>query len=285
MSWTDERVEQLKQHWMEGKSASQIASLLGHGLSRNAVIGKVHRLGLAGRARSPSSGISRPRRSAPSPAAHRAAAPRLAAAAPRMTRGATALALAPRALMDAEPEAFESVVVPMSLRVTIIELERGDVPLAARRPGQFRIPLLRIARGLRPLLRLSWRACLPAGPGPAARTRPPAPDGATLGGPGDPQPQTQAEHAVRLGQFDSRGLSFVRAANIARHTTRALRSHQAVEKRIGSRWSRREAIRGQSSLRTSSEAQTQSLRTQRSERLEGQITGRTFPFTPACGRH
>ena len=55
MSWTDERVEQLRQHWMEGKSASQIANLLGHGLTRNAVIGKVHRLGLAGRAKSPSS--------------------------------------------------------------------------------------------------------------------------------------------------------------------------------------------------------------------------------------
>ena len=140
MSWTDERVEQLKQHWMEGKSASQIASLLGHGLSRNAVIGKVHRLGLAGRARSPSSGISRPRRSAPSPAAHRAAAPRLAAAAPRMTRGATALALAPRALMDAEPEAFESVVVPMSLRVTIIELKEAMCrwPLGDPASSEFR---------------------------------------------------------------------------------------------------------------------------------------------------
>jgi GcrA cell cycle regulator len=125
MSWTDERVEQLKQHWMEGKSASQIASLLGHGVTRNAVIGKVHRLGLAGRAKSPSSGVSRPRRSAPSPAAHRAAAPRLASAGPRITRGATALALAPRALSDAEPEAFESVVVPMSLRVTIIELKEA----------------------------------------------------------------------------------------------------------------------------------------------------------------
>ena len=67
MSWTDERVEQLKLHWMEGKTASQIASLLGHGVSRNAVIGKVHRLGLAGRAKSPNSGGARPRRPAPSP--------------------------------------------------------------------------------------------------------------------------------------------------------------------------------------------------------------------------
>lgn len=49
MSWTDERVEQLKQLWGEGLSASQIASRMG-GVTRNAVIGKVHRLGLAGRA-------------------------------------------------------------------------------------------------------------------------------------------------------------------------------------------------------------------------------------------
>jgi len=49
MGWTDERVEQLKGLWNEGLSASQIARTLG-GVSRNAVIGKVHRLGLAGRA-------------------------------------------------------------------------------------------------------------------------------------------------------------------------------------------------------------------------------------------
>src|ERR1700728_3629095 len=64
MAWTDEIVEQLKQHWIDGKSASQIASLLGNGVTRNAVIGKVHRLGLAGRAKTPSSAASRPRRMA-----------------------------------------------------------------------------------------------------------------------------------------------------------------------------------------------------------------------------
>ncbi|WP_342152553.1 GcrA family cell cycle regulator [Methylorubrum sp. SB2] len=47
-SWTDERVELLRRLWDEGLSASQIALQLG-GVSRNAVIGKVHRLGLAGR--------------------------------------------------------------------------------------------------------------------------------------------------------------------------------------------------------------------------------------------
>jgi GcrA cell cycle regulator len=48
MSWTDERVEFLKTMWSEGKSASQIAKELG-GVTRNAVIGKVHRLGLSNR--------------------------------------------------------------------------------------------------------------------------------------------------------------------------------------------------------------------------------------------
>ncbi|MEM7546301.1 MAG: GcrA family cell cycle regulator [Pseudomonadota bacterium] len=49
MSWTDERVEKLKAMWGEGQSASQIAKALG-GVTRNAVIGKVHRLGLSNRA-------------------------------------------------------------------------------------------------------------------------------------------------------------------------------------------------------------------------------------------
>ena len=48
MSWTDERVEALRVMWTEGKSASQIAKELG-GVTRNAVIGKVHRLGLSNR--------------------------------------------------------------------------------------------------------------------------------------------------------------------------------------------------------------------------------------------
>ena len=48
MSWTDDRVETLKRLWTEGQSASQIAKELG-GVTRNAVIGKVHRLGLSNR--------------------------------------------------------------------------------------------------------------------------------------------------------------------------------------------------------------------------------------------
>jgi GcrA cell cycle regulator len=52
MSWTDERVETLKSMWADGKSASQIAKELG-GVTRNAVIGKVHRLGLSNRVGGP----------------------------------------------------------------------------------------------------------------------------------------------------------------------------------------------------------------------------------------
>jgi GcrA cell cycle regulator len=58
--WTDERVELLKKLWLEGLSASQIAGVLGEGVTRNAVIGKVHRLKLSGRAR-PASTSPRPR--------------------------------------------------------------------------------------------------------------------------------------------------------------------------------------------------------------------------------
>ena len=60
MSWTDDRVELLKKLWGEGLSASQIAGRLG-GVTRNAVIGKVHRLGLSGRATTTRIKSTRPR--------------------------------------------------------------------------------------------------------------------------------------------------------------------------------------------------------------------------------
>ena len=72
MSWSDERVELLKKLWSEGLSASQIAGRLG-GVTRNAVIGKVHRLGLSGRATTSRMKSSRPRARAAS--AKRAARP------------------------------------------------------------------------------------------------------------------------------------------------------------------------------------------------------------------
>ncbi|MDO9223447.1 MAG: GcrA family cell cycle regulator [Caulobacter sp.] len=76
MGWTDDRVATLKKLWLDGLSASQIAKQLG-GVTRNAVIGKVHRLGLSGRA-APSQ-PARPVFKAPRPARPVTAAP----AAPR----------------------------------------------------------------------------------------------------------------------------------------------------------------------------------------------------------
>jgi GcrA cell cycle regulator len=90
MGWTDERVETLKKLWLDGLSASQIAKQLG-GVTRNAVIGKVHRLGLSGRA-APSHpsrpsfktprpprpmSLSTPRARSLEPRAHPAPAPRV----------------------------------------------------------------------------------------------------------------------------------------------------------------------------------------------------------------
>jgi len=63
LSWTDERIDQLKAMWEKGMTASQIADELG-GVSRNAVIGKAHRLGLQSRP-SPVKANEAPRKKAP----------------------------------------------------------------------------------------------------------------------------------------------------------------------------------------------------------------------------
>lgn len=109
MSWTEERVETLKKLWSDGLSASQIAAELCH-VSRNAVIGKVHRLGLSGRATTVSRrhGERRPR-----PARAVTMAKLRAASAPV----AGALALAP----VGEPE-IHGNVIPFSQRRTFAEL-------------------------------------------------------------------------------------------------------------------------------------------------------------------
>ncbi|WJS84550.1 GcrA family cell cycle regulator [Paracoccus sp. TOH] len=96
MSWTDERVETLKRMWAEGQSASQIAKELG-GVTRNAVIGKVHRLGLSNRSEE---GEAAP---AAAPVAEaRPAAP--AAAPPPEPKPAAAAAPAPQPKPAAAPE-------------------------------------------------------------------------------------------------------------------------------------------------------------------------------------
>ena len=79
MSWTDERVELLKKMWGEGQSASQIAKELG-GVTRNAVIGKVHRLGLSNRATGTTKAEAKPK-TAPKPESKPRPAPKQTAAA------------------------------------------------------------------------------------------------------------------------------------------------------------------------------------------------------------
>ena len=82
MSWTDERVELLKKMWSDGQSASQIAKELG-GVTRNAVIGKVHRLGLSNRTTGAAPAKPEPKAKAPSkPEAKAKPAPKTEAARP-----------------------------------------------------------------------------------------------------------------------------------------------------------------------------------------------------------
>ncbi len=120
MGWTDERVELLKKLWADGLSASQIAAELG-GITRNAVIGKVHRLGLSGRAKSPSSTTPRPRKPRSS-GMLRVSRPAV--------RGNTALAYE----YDMEPEP-ELVEIPMEQRKTLLQLNEHTCRWPIGDPG------------------------------------------------------------------------------------------------------------------------------------------------------
>src|SRR5215213_6949402 len=71
MSWTDERIDRLKKMWSDGATASQIADELG-GVSRNAVIGKAHRLGLDARPSPVKAADEKEKKAAPAKAAPRA---------------------------------------------------------------------------------------------------------------------------------------------------------------------------------------------------------------------
>ncbi|MBV9532527.1 MAG: GcrA family cell cycle regulator [Bradyrhizobium sp.] len=115
LTWSSERVEQLKKSWEAGLSASQIAAELGN-VTRNAVIGKVHRLGLSGRAKSPSSAAPRPRKPRPAQHTMRASRP--------VSRGNTALARAFEIEPENDPVAYDNVV-PLSQRLSLLELSQG----------------------------------------------------------------------------------------------------------------------------------------------------------------
>jgi GcrA cell cycle regulator len=120
MGWTDERVELLKKLWADGLSASQIAAELG-GITRNAVIGKVHRLGLSGRAKSPSSASPRPRKTRSSGM--------LRVSRPAM-RGNTALAYE----YEPEPEP-ELIEIPVEQRKTLLQLNERTCRWPIGDPG------------------------------------------------------------------------------------------------------------------------------------------------------
>ncbi|HWD12693.1 GcrA family cell cycle regulator [Pseudochrobactrum sp. sp1633] len=138
MNWTDERVELLKKLWSEGLSASQIAAQLG-GVSRNAVIGKVHRLKLSGRGKT-TTAAPRSKKPAPAPVAAprpattsnvssmSAASVSAAQAAPRATvmKSSGGAALQAEILADAVAAPIirsnENVVVPISRHLTLLQL-------------------------------------------------------------------------------------------------------------------------------------------------------------------
>ena len=117
MSWTDERVERLTKLWADGLSASQIAAELG-GVSRNAVIGKVRRLNLPGRAKSGGSSSSRSKRVASGRGSYGACS-----GAP-CTAGATALKqdVIADAIAEVDTRPIKDVVVPISRRLPLTEL-------------------------------------------------------------------------------------------------------------------------------------------------------------------
>lgn len=121
MSWTDERVDILKKLWAEGLSASQIANRLG-GVTRNAVIGKVHRLGLSGRTTTSRVKTQRPRRRA---------APRAAGGGVHTFRTHGNVALKayyeadPEAEIEAAPATVEELVIPIAERASILSLKES----------------------------------------------------------------------------------------------------------------------------------------------------------------
>jgi GcrA cell cycle regulator len=105
MSWTEERIERLKTMWANGATASQIADELG-GVSRNAVIGKAHRLGLEQRPSPVKPGEEKEAKkaTAPAAAAARPAAPKAEAAKPAPAAPTTAQAPQAGAPQRSAPE-------------------------------------------------------------------------------------------------------------------------------------------------------------------------------------
>jgi GcrA cell cycle regulator len=123
LSWTDERVELLRKLWLEGLSASRIAAELAGGVTRNAVIGKVHRLGLSGRVKAPAA-ANPTRMRPPVKTPVRSNMPQRSVGLP--IRGNTALAVQSRTMPAPQPlREYNDVVVPMTATVTIMDLRES----------------------------------------------------------------------------------------------------------------------------------------------------------------
>ena len=131
MSWTDNRVEILKRMWAEGQSASAIAKELG-GVTRNAVIGKVHRLGLSNRTEEPPAAAA-PAASAGSQPAAAAAKP---AAAARPEPAPQPAAARPEPVPTPEPARPEASAAPAPQPVFTPVPRRPIVPAGQPLPPQ-----------------------------------------------------------------------------------------------------------------------------------------------------
>lgn len=137
MSWTDERVETLKRMWAEGQSASQIAKELG-GVTRNAVIGKVHRLGLSNRAGDGAAAAEEAEAPvvAPAAAARPEPAPRPVAPEPVAPRAAEP-APAPRPAAERPAAPQPAAAVPASgATVTPLPVRKAIIPAGQPLPPQ-----------------------------------------------------------------------------------------------------------------------------------------------------
>jgi GcrA cell cycle regulator len=133
MVWTDETIELLRRLWLDGKSASQIAAMLGGGVTRNAVIGKFHRLGLTGRMKSKAPAAPRTRERSSQPRSPRI----VSRPSDWVFRGNAALALAVEPVIEPQVEA---IVAPMALRVSLGELNEAMCrwPLGDPAASEFR---------------------------------------------------------------------------------------------------------------------------------------------------
>ncbi len=148
MSWTDERVETLKKMWAEGQSASQIAKELG-GVTRNAVIGKVHRLGLSNRVGGAGHTEAEEPEVAPAPPVAAAPPPRVEPAAPRVVvaeppRPAAAAAERPAPAPErpsapapaAPPVTGAAAVLASNVMVTPMPIRKAIIPAGQPLPPQ-----------------------------------------------------------------------------------------------------------------------------------------------------